>query len=158
MYLIHYQPANRLTGTAASAATCGTNAGLQFCPAAASAQASSCRADCSGCSGYTTEGKTTCLAAAPAPVTCGAKMCGAGTTYDKAKQKCEIISPTDIELATMCGEGTTYDKAKKKCVTDPTSRCTTNSESAEESAGSAPFVSRTATLTATVIIVLFYKF
>ena len=75
-----------------------------------------------------------CVAASP-PVTCGD-----GTAL--TANKCEIISPTEVELAKMCGDGTTYDKAKKKCVTDPTSRCTTNAESAKESAGS-----RTATLT-----------
>ena len=80
------------------------------------------------------------------PITDGAKMCGAGTTYDKTKKKCETILPTDIELAKMCGEGTTFDKAKKKCITDPTSRCTTNAAAAKESAGS-----RTATLTTSVI-------
>jgi len=76
-----------------------------------------------------------------------------------ALKKCVLPTgtPTDIELAKMCGDGTTFDKAKKKCATDPTSRCTTNSVSAEESAGSAHFVSRTSTLTATVIIVLLYK-
>jgi len=89
--------------------------------------------------------------------------CGDGTAL--TANKCEIVSPTDVELAKMCGEGTTYDKEKKKCATDPTSRCTpglTNtttdkSAAADESAGSSRFVSHTATLTATVIIVLFYK-
>ena len=94
-----------------------------------------------------------------------AKTCGEGTKYDKAKKKCVTDPTSDIELAKMCGEGTMYDKAKKKCVTNPTSRCTpglTNtttdkSAAADESAGSSRFVSHTATLTATVIIVLFYK-
>merc|ERR1712166_1183788 len=81
-----------------------------------------------------------------AAITDGATMCGAGTTYDKTKKKCDTILPTDIELAKMCGDGTTYDKAKKKCITDPTSRCTTNAAAAKESAGS-----RTATLTTSVI-------
>merc|ERR1740117_78129 len=83
-----------------------------------------------------------------------AKMCGEGTTYDKAKKKCVTDPTSDIELAKMCGEGTMYDKAKKKCVTNPTSRCTpglTNtttdkSAAADESAGSSRFVSHTATL------------
>merc|ERR1712166_761581 len=103
-----------------------------------------------------------CVAAATGDATCvaidAAKSKWLGCVDDKATKKSETILPTDIELAKMCGEGTTFDKAKKKCVTDPTSRCTTNAASAEESAGSAHFVSRTATLTAaTVIIVLFYK-
>merc|ERR1712028_291834 len=89
-----------------------------------------------------------CVAASP-PVTV---TCGDGTAL--TANKCEIISPTEVELAKMCGEGTTFDKAKKKCVTDPTSRCTTNSVSAVESAGSAHFVSRTATLTATMLVLL----
>merc|ERR1712166_1680757 len=54
--------------------------------------------------------------------------CGDGTAL--TANKCEIVSPTDVELAKMCGEGTTYDKEKKKCATDPTSRCTTNAVSA----------------------------
>jgi len=101
-----------------------------------------------------------CVAASP-PVTCGN-----GTAL--TANKCEIVSPTDVELAKMCGEGTTYDKEKKKCATDPTSRCTPgltnttinaadNSADAVESAGSSHFVSRTATLAATVIVVLFCK-
>ena len=119
--------------------------------------------------------------AAPAPVTCGdgttltanqcettssPVTCGDGTAL--TANKCEIVSPTDVELAKMCGEGTTYDKEKKKCATDPTSRCTPgltnttinaadNSADAVESAGSSHFVSRTATLAATVIVVLFCK-
>ena len=92
--------------------------------------------------------------------------CGDGTAL--TANKCEIVSPTDVELAKMCGEGTTYDKEKKKCATDPTSRCTPgltnttidaadNSANAVESAGSSHFASRTATLAATVIVVLFCK-
>merc|ERR1712166_1362755 len=126
----------------------------------------------SGCPGTevcSTATPNTCVAKGADDTTCAAidaakpkwstvsKKCVAAATGDATK-KCETILPTDTELAKMCGEGTTFDKAKKKCVTDPTSRCTTNSESAAESAGSAHFVSRTATLTAaTVIIVLFYK-
>ena len=96
-----------------------------------------------------------CVATATGDATCAA--------IDAAKSKwrassCIDGSTFDIELAKMCGEGTTFDKAKKKCVTDPTSRCTTNSASAEESAGSAYFVSRTATLTVIIVLcTLFYK-
>jgi len=109
-------------------------------------------------------GDGTTLTANKCETTCSpAVTCGDGTAL--TANKCEITSPTDDALAKMCGEGTTFDKAKKKCVTDPTSRCTpglTNtttdkSAAADESAGSSRFVSRTATLTATVIIVLFYK-
>merc|ERR1711865_1209342 len=116
-------------------------------------------ADCTGTDVCSTATPNTCVAVGSSDVTCVAinaatpkfvgsvcvaasppVTCGDGTAL--TANKCEIVSPTEVELAKMCGDGTTYDKAKKKCVTDPTSRCTTNAESAKESAGS-----RTATLT-----------
>merc|ERR1711865_853305 len=121
---------------------------------------------CETTSSPVTCGDGTTLTANKCETTSSPVTCGDGTAL--TANKCEIVSPTDVELAKMCGEGTTYDKEKKKCATDPTSRCTPgltnttinaadNSADAVESAGSSHFVSRTATLAATVIVVLFCK-
>ena len=101
-----------------SQSTCGSLT-QKFCPANATAQASTCQANCAGCTGFTTEGPTCTYT--PAEAACqadnGQKFCPADSTCVAAVAGCMSCMGYTAEAATCAepSENTCQADSKNFC-------------------------------------------